>query len=74
MAEIPIVDDLPCNSDKTVLKKIIQFNPRAKVTMITGWANKSIGERVFEAGAKAFIEEPNAQKDLLRVTEEMLKG
>ena len=73
MAKILIVDASPCNSGEAVLKKITQFNPCAKAIMITGWASKSVEERVLEAGAKTFIEESNVQKDLLRVIEEVLE-
>jgi two-component system chemotaxis response regulator CheY len=65
---------MPSKSGEAVLKKIIQYHPYAKAIMITGWANKSIEERVLEAGAKAFIEKSNVQKDLIRVIEEVLQG
>jgi two-component system chemotaxis response regulator CheY len=64
---------MPSKSGEVVLKKIIQLDPAAKVIMITGWANKSIEGRVLEAGAKAFLEKSNAQKDLLSVIDRVLE-
>lgn len=65
---------MPSKSGEAVLKKIIQYHPYARAIMITGWANKTIEERVLEVGAKAFIEKSNVQKDLLLVIERVLKG
>ena len=64
---------MPSKSGEAVLKKIIQFHPYAKAIMITGWANKSIEDRVLQAGAKAFLEKSNVQQDLLKVIDEVLK-
>jgi two-component system chemotaxis response regulator CheY len=63
---------MPNKSGEAVLKKILRIDPQAKVIMITGWANKSIEGRVLEAGAKAFLEKSDVQKNLLRVLEEVL--
>ena len=64
---------MPSKSGEAVLKKIIQFHPYAKAIMITGWANQSIKKRVLQAGAKAFIEKSNVQKELLQVLEKVLE-
>lgn len=64
---------MPSKSGEAVLKKIIQFHPYAKVIMITGWANQSIKKRVLEAGAKAFLEKSNVQKELLQVLDKVLE-
>lgn len=63
---------MPSKSGEAVLKKIIMLDPDAKVIMITGWANKSIEGRVLAAGAKAFLEKSNVQKDLLNVIDQVL--
>ena len=63
---------MPSKSGEAVLKKIIQFHPYAKAIMITGWANKSIEERVLKAGAKAFLEKSVVQKELLQVIDQVL--
>jgi FixJ family two-component response regulator len=42
--------------------------------MITGWANKSIESRVLQAGAKAFLEKSNAQRDLLKVIDQVMES
>jgi len=65
---------MPTKSGEAVLKKIIQFHPYAKAIMITGWADKSIEERVLQAGAKAFLEKSHVQRDLLQVIEKVLQG
>jgi len=65
---------MPSKSGETVLKKMIHLDPDAKVIMITGWANKSIEGRVLEAGAKAFLEKSNAQKDLLTIIEQVMEA
>lgn len=64
---------MPSKSGEVILKKIIQIDPHAKVIMITGWANKSIEARVLEAGAKAFLEKSNAQRDLLKVIDQVME-
>jgi two-component system chemotaxis response regulator CheY len=63
---------MPNKSGEAVLKKILQIDPQARIIMITGWANKSIEGRVLEAGAKAFLEKSDVQKNLLRIVEEVL--
>ena len=63
---------MPSKSGEAVLKKIIMIDPNAKVIMITGWANKSIEGRVLAAGAKAFLEKSNVQKDLLNVIDQVM--
>ena len=50
------------------------IDPAAKVIMITGWANKSVETRVLQAGAKAFLEKSNAQRDLLKVIDQVMEG
>ena len=40
--------------------------------MITGWAHKSIETRVLKAGAKAFLEKSNVQKELLQVIDQVM--
>lgn len=65
---------MPTKSGEAVLKKIIQFHPYARAIMITGWADKSIEERVLEAGAKAFLEKSHVQKDLLHVIAKVLES
>ena len=65
---------MPSKSGEAVLKKIIQFHPYAKAIMITGWANKSVEERVLKAGAKAFIEKCNVQKELLQVIDKVMQS
>lgn len=64
---------MPSKSGEAVLKKIIQFHPYAKAIMITGWANESIEERVLQAGAKAFLQKSNVQKELLQVIEKVME-
>jgi two-component system chemotaxis response regulator CheY len=63
---------MPSKSGEAVLKKIMMLDPNAKVIMITGWANKSIEGRVLAAGAKAFLEKSNVQKDLLNVIDQVM--
>ncbi len=63
---------MPSKSGEAVLKKIIQFHPYAKVIMITGWANRSIEQRVLQAGAKVFIEKCNVQKQLLAAIDQVM--
>ena len=65
---------MPSKSGEVVLKKIIQLDPDAKVIMITGWANKSIESRVLQSGAKAFLKKSNAQRDLLKVIDQVMEA
>lgn len=64
---------MPNKSGEAVLKKILQLDSDAKVIMITGWANKSVEGRVLKAGAKAFLEKSNVQKDLLHIVDQVLE-
>lgn len=64
---------MPSKSGEAVLKKIIQFHPYAKAIMITGWADKSIEDRILAAGAKAFLQKSQVQNDLLRIIDEVLE-
>ena len=63
---------MPSKSGEAVLKKIIQHDPSARVIMVTGWATDSIEGRVLQAGARAFLEKPNVQRDLLKVIDQVL--
>jgi two-component system chemotaxis response regulator CheY len=65
---------MPSKSGEAVLKKIIQFHPYAKAIMITGWADKSVEERVLDAGAKAFLEKSHVQRDLLEVIDKVMES
>ena len=65
---------MPSKSGEAVLRKIIQFHPYARAIMITGWANKSIEERVMQAGARAFIEKCNVQNELLPAIDRVMQN
>ncbi len=72
--ELVTLDSLmPNKSGEVVLKEIMQHDPRARVIMITGWANNTIEEIVMQAGAKAFLEKPNVKKDLVKVIDQVME-
>jgi two-component system chemotaxis response regulator CheY len=52
---------------ETVLHEILQFDPAARVIMISGSNDTTLEQRVLEAGAKAFVEKFNTNMDLLEI-------
>ena len=60
------------NGDE-VLKEIIQFDPDARVIMLSGSDDSSIKERSLKDGAKAFVEKFNLQRDVLKALDQVME-
>ena len=56
-----------------VLKEIIQHDPSARVIMISGSGDHVLAERSLQAGAKVFVKKPSAQRDLLKVIDQVME-
>ena len=74
LPELVILDYLMAGkSGMVVLKEIIQNDPNAKVIMISGSGDHALEERAPQAGAKVFVEKPCAQRDLLKIIDQVMK-
>ena len=72
--ELVILDHvMPDKSGETVLKEIIQYDPSAKVIMLSGSNDPTIEERALQAGAKVFVEKFDEQLDLLKVIDRVME-
>ena len=60
-------------SGEAVLEEIIQYDPSARVIMISGSGDHAIGDRALEAGAKDFVEKYNLEKDILNVIDRVME-
>lgn len=57
---------------ETVLHEILHHDPAANIIMISGSNDATLGQRVLDAGAKAFVEKFNTDMDLLEVIDRVL--
>ncbi len=72
--ELVILDHvMPDKSGETVLKEIIQYDPSARVIMISGTIDPTLEERVLQAGAKVFVEKFEEQLDYLKVIDRVME-
>lgn len=56
------------------LRAILSHDPSAKVVMCTAISEPSNIEALLKEGAKGYIEKPTREKELLRITRELLKN
>jgi two-component system chemotaxis response regulator CheY len=63
---------LPTISGLEVLKQIKQFDPDAKIIMITGYPSSLMKEEAMSNGAFAFYEKPGVIRVLREVTQNAL--
>ena len=56
-----------------VLEEIIQHDPGARVIMISGSGDHDLAERALGAGARAFLQKPSPQKELLKVIDQVME-
>lgn len=59
-------------SGEEVLREIINCDPSARVIMVSGSGDHTIGEKALEYGAKDFVEKPYMKRDLLRVIDQVM--
>ena len=64
-----VMDDTP---GETVLRRILEANPDARVIMISGADDESLKQRVLQAGASAFVEKFSMKIDLVEVVDRIL--
>jgi FixJ family two-component response regulator len=60
-------------SGEVVLKEIIQYDPSAKVIMLSGSGDNALEERALQTGAKFFVEKPCAKREILDVIDQVME-
>jgi len=72
--ELVTLDYLMTGEDgDEVLDRIIRLDPKAKVIMISGLADNNIREKVLKTGAKAFLQKPFEQMDILKAIDQVME-
>ena len=70
--ELVMLDYLmPDTNGITILKEIIQYDPCARVIMISGTRDHTIEERSLQAGAKVYVEKHCQPRELLKVINQL---
>lgn len=59
-------------SGEEVLQEIIELDPSARVIMVSGSGDHTIGEKALQHGAKDFVEKPFMKRDLLKVIDQVM--
>lgn len=57
-----------------VLEDIIQYDPDARVIMVSGSGDNTIADKVLSAGAKLFVEKFNGQDEFLQAVDQVMKA
>ena len=65
---------LPDNSDLTLLERMMQKKPDAKIIMTSAIGQELIIDDSLHAGAKAFITKPYGEKEFLETIFDVLEG
>jgi len=66
--------NMPKVTGVEVLKKIISFDPSAKIVMLTSEGQKQTVFEAIKIGAKNYVVKPPEKDDLLKKVEEVLKA
>lgn len=61
-------------SGMEVLKELIQYDPGAKIIMVSGLGDSTIEDDTLEAGAKFFVRKPYAQESILNIIDQIMKN
>ena len=59
-------------SGHVILKEMIEHDPDARVIMVSGSGDHTIGEKALKGGARDFVEKPYIQKDLLKAIDQVM--
>lgn len=71
--ELVTLDYLMKGKDgETILEEIIEYDPKAKVVMISGSGDYTVEVKARETGAKDFVGKPFMQRDLLKVIDQVM--
>lgn len=65
---------LPDNSDLTLLEKMLEKKPDARIIMISAIGQELIIDDSLNMGAKAFITKPYGEKEFLETIFDVLEG
>ena len=65
---------LPDNSDLTLLEKMLEKKPDARIIMISAIGQELIIDDSLNMGAKAFITKPYVEKEFLETIFDVLEG
>ena len=72
--EIVTLDYLMPNiNGEAVLGEMIQQDANARVIMISGSGDHTIGERALQIGAKIFLQKSHLQRDLLKAIDQVME-
>jgi len=72
--ELVLLDYLIPNKDgKAVLKEMILHDSSARVIMISGSGDHTLGERALQIGAKIFLEKTHLQRDILKAIDQVME-
>jgi two-component system cell cycle sensor histidine kinase/response regulator CckA len=63
---------LPRMSGKDMFARIRDIDPSARVILASGYLEPGLKSRLFNAGAKAFIQKPYKPHEVLRIVREVL--
>jgi len=65
---------MPGKSGEAVLEEMIQYDPNAKVIMISGSGDKTVEERLLQTGARKYVEKHLAQREILEVIDQVMEA
>jgi len=64
---------MPIESGLRAVKEIIQFDPNAKILMVSAMGQEKIVEETVQLGAKGFVVKPIKVDELLKKIDDMFK-
>lgn len=65
---------LPDNTDLTLLKKLLEINPQARIVVHSAIGQELIIMDALKAGAKDFIVKPFDEKEFIKIVNRVLGG
>jgi len=65
---------MPDVSGEVVLGEIMDLDPKARVIMISGSGDHTLGPRSMEKGARMYIEKPDVQRDILTAIDRVMQA
>lgn len=73
--EIVTLDYLmPDKSGVAVLREMIQYDPNARVIMVSGSGDKTVEEKALQIGAKVYVDKQSANKEILGVIDQVMEA
>lgn len=73
--EIVTLDYLmPGKSGVAVLDEMIQYDPKARVIMVSGSGDDTVEEKALQTGAKVYVDKYRANRELLGVIDQVMEA